>query len=355
MISRTATRQKIFPARQGRSNPDRANTSAIDHAVRVVHSVCCLAGSPGLIDDLRADLRAEGIPSAIRRHDTATLFDWLISALSYQGISDQVAADYMERHGRAHWADIDAKLAAGPTCPKLQSYWQFYACRYDKISRTCSEPDHIDACPLPTHQLRNGRLNQMAYSLFLFIRDIADGDLVGWIDRQFQAADDPARPDRLARLQEAVIGPLREVYGVSDKVLTMTLSCILLAAPKRLHLWHEVGASMIAIDTLVHNFLVRTGILARFEAEHSYGAACYQAGGCAHIIEALAQRIDARQFNLSFPQPFPRFVQHAIWRYCAQSGLDVCNGNRIDDRQSCANVYCQIRRLCDRKTLSNTK
>ena len=74
----------------------------------------------------------------------------------------------------------------------------------------------------------------MAYSLFLFIRDIADGDLVGWIDRQFQSANDPASPNRLARLREALIGPLREVYGVSDKVLTMTLSCILLAAPKRL-------------------------------------------------------------------------------------------------------------------------
>src|SRR6185437_11666301 len=247
MISRTATRTKVSPLRQGQSNPDRPNTSAIDHAVRVVHSVCCLAGAASLIDDIGADLRAEGVPSAIRRHDTAMLFDWLISALSYQGISDQVAADYMERHGRAQWADIDAKVAAGPTCPKLQSYWQFYACRYDKISRTCSEPDHIDACPLPTHQLRNGRLNQMAYSLFLFIQDIADADLVGWIDRRFQAADDPANPNRLARLREAVVGPLREVYGVSDKVLTMTLSCILLAAPKRLHLWHEVGASMIAI------------------------------------------------------------------------------------------------------------
>jgi hypothetical protein len=22
-----------------------------------------------------------------------------------------------------------------------------------------------------------------------------------------------------------------------------------------------------------------------------------------------------------FPQPFPRFIQHAIWRYCSQSGL----------------------------------
>ena len=98
---------------------------------------------------------------------------------------------------RATWADIDAKVAASPTCPKLQSYWHFHGCRYDKISRTCSEPDHIDGCPLPTHQLRNGRLNQMAYSLFLFIRDIADGDLVGWIDRQFQDADDPASPNRL--------------------------------------------------------------------------------------------------------------------------------------------------------------
>jgi hypothetical protein len=37
---------------------------ALDHAVRVVHSVCCLAGSASLIDDLRAELRAEGVPAA---------------------------------------------------------------------------------------------------------------------------------------------------------------------------------------------------------------------------------------------------------------------------------------------------
>jgi hypothetical protein len=70
-----------------------------------------------------------------------------------------------------------------------------------------------------------------------------------------------------------------------------------LAAPKRLHRWQQVGASMIAIDTLVHNFLVRTGILARFDADHSYGAACYQAGGCADIMAAVANRIDARQMR----------------------------------------------------------
>jgi hypothetical protein len=334
-----------------RSHP----VSALDHAVQVVRSVCCLAGSVSLIDDLRAELRVEGVPSAIRRHDTAVLFDWLMAALSYQGISDRVASDYMERHGRARWRDIEAKLGRGTTCPKLQSYWHYCGCRYDKISRTCAEPDHIDHCPVPSHDLRNGRLNQTAYSLYLFIRDIADGDLIGWIDRQFREADSPHDADRPARLRDALIEPLREVYGVSDKVLTMTLSCILLTAPRGYEAWRQVGATMIAIDTLVHNFLHRTGILARFGADHLYGAGCYRPGGCANIIGLVAELIDARAFNPAFPVIFPRFVQHAIWRYCAQLGLDVCNGNRIDDRQSCNNVYCQIRGLCDRVTLNKHK
>jgi hypothetical protein len=142
-----------------------------------------------------------------------------------------------------------------------------------KLSRTCAEPDHIARCPLPTHDLRNGHLNQIAYSLYLFIRDIADGDLIGWIDQRLQATNSPAGPDRLGRMRDAVIAPLREIHGVSDKVLTMALSSILLGAPAKLRLWHEVGASMVAIDTLVHNFLHRTGILHRFGADHAYGSA----------------------------------------------------------------------------------
>jgi hypothetical protein len=155
-------------------------------------------------------------------------------------------------------------------------------------------------------------------------------------------------------IREALVGPLREIYGVSDKVLTMTLSGILLAAPEDRPVWIEVGASMIAIDTPVHNFLVRTGILHRFDADHAYGMACYRPGGCASIIETISGHIDARQFNPAFPPSFPRFVQHAIWRYCSQNGLDVCNGNRIDDRKSCANVYCQIHNICERISLNDT-
>jgi hypothetical protein len=329
----------------------RVRTAAIDHAVRVIYRVCCLAGSAALIDKIRGDLDAEGVRAAMKKRDTAAVFDWLISALSYQGISDQIAYEYMEQHGYVRWQDINQKLGPDASCPKLRSYWHFYGCGYNKLRRTCTEPDHISRCPLPTHDLRNGRLNQTAYALYLFVREIADGDLIGWIDQRLRAANSPAAPDRLAHMRDAVIAPLREIHGVSDKVLTMALSSILLGAPKRMRLWHEVGASMIAIDTLVHDFLHRTGILHRFGADHAYGAACYRPGGCAEIIQTVAARIDARAFNRAFPAVFPRFVQHAIWRYCAQSGLDICNGNRVDDRKSCENVYCQIYNICDKVSL----
>jgi hypothetical protein len=346
-------------ARRRRTNqqkyPEIHPATAIDHAVRLIHAICGLAGSARLLDDIRADLRADKVRAAIRDRETGPVFDWLMAALSYQGISDQVAYEYMAKHGRATWPDMERRLAERVSCPKLRSYRHFHGCRYDKVSRTCAEPENIDRCPLPSHDLRNGRLNQTAYSLFLFIRDVADGDLIGWIDRQLQAAKSSTGPDRSARMAAALIEPLREVYGVSDKTLTMALSCLLLGAPKRMGLWIEVGGSMIAIDTLVHNFLHRTGILRRFNAKHPYGAACYRPGGCADIIQAVADRIDARQFNASFPQIFPRFVQHAIWRYCSQSGLDVCNGNRIDDTRRCANLDCRVRLMCDRLALRGAR
>ncbi len=344
----------ITSSRRERGAPKRPKTqngAAINHAVRLIHAICGPAGSPNLIDEIRAELRAEKVRAAIRNRHTGPVFDWLMAALSYQGISDQVAYEYMETHGRATWRLIKQGLDGGASCPKLRTYWHFHDCRYDKVSRTCSEPDHIRRCPLPSHDLRNGRLNQTTYSLFLLIRDLADGDLIGWIDAQLAAANSPPGPHRLPRMAAALIEPLREIYGVSDKVLAMALSSLLLGAPKKMVLWTEVGGAMIAIDTLVHNFLHRTGILARFNANHLYGAACYRPGGCAEIIQAVAERIDARQFNPTFPQTFPRFVQHAIWQYCAQDGLDVCNGNRINDARRCENNDCRVRLMCDRLAL----
>jgi hypothetical protein len=334
-------------------DPLLTNANLAD-AVQMVHATCCLAGSASYLVDIREDLSAQGIIRAVRDYDTPALFDWLIKTLSFQGISDTVAVGYIADHGSVRWSDIAEALSRNPSCSKLSGYWQFYDCRYHKGSDTCSEPGHIDACPLPHHPLRNGRLNQMAYSLFLFMRDIADDDFVGWIDKQL-ATVDPHAPDRLAACRGAVIGPLRNVYGVSDKVLAMAFSPLLLSAGRRRPLWLEVGATFVAVDTLVHNFLHRTGILGRLSAAHPYGDRCYRPGGCAEILSFLATHIDARQFNPAFPARFPRFVQSAIWRYCAENGLDICNGNWIDDDSRCGNGHCQLFRRCDRVALRNER
>jgi hypothetical protein len=331
------------------------NDAALTHARSLILRVCHLAGTAAFIDEAGLGPEEKELRNAIRCRNTAALFDWLVAALSYQGISDEVAKSFMDRHGIASWQAIESALSKEPSCPKLRSYWHFYDCRYNKSRFTCAEPNHLADCPLPRAWLRNGRLNQTAYSLYLFVRDVAGGDLVGWIDRRLGAANGPSGPDRLEGMRAALVDPLREVYGASDKVLTMALSQLLLGAPRSHRQWREVGGGMIAVDTLVHNFLHRTGILQRFEAEHSYGPACYRPRGCAEIIEIVAGEIDASRLDRRFPKTFPRFVQYAIWRYCAQQGLDICNGNQIDDRKPCRNVQCILYPSCDHITLNTSK
>src|SRR5262249_36832998 len=120
--------------------------------------------------------------------------------------------------------------------------------------------------------------------------------------------------------------------------------------------WFETGKGMIAVDTLVHNFLHRTGVLHDCGKVHRYGVDCYRPGRSAEIVRSLSALIDARSFNPKFPSVFPTFVQQALWRFCAADGLNLCNGNRIDDQKACEISYCYLFEKCHRtplKTLQN--
>ena len=316
-------------------------------AVKLVHGVCCLAGAHSLLEDVRKEGGRRSLSSMIRQRDTPALFGWLVTALSYQGISDRVAAGYIEQHGSVTWVEVESALQNQLGCPKLESHWGFRNCNFQKAAQSCNNPQHIGQCPLPKHPLRNGRLNQTAYSLYLFVRDVAEGDLVGWIDQCLERAPSASAASK----REAILGPLRHVYGVADKVLSMALASMLLAAPQTKPTWHEVGASFIAVDTLVHNWLHRTGILKNCGVAHPYGQRCVGENGCTAIIEKISNRIDARQFNNAFPKVFPRYIQFAIWRFCSIDALNVCNGLRIG-RSRCKNRWCRLFDVCDRRSNS---
>lgn len=272
--------------------------------------------------------------------------------VALQGISDVTAFRYDAEHGGVSFADIEAALVCRPFCPKLSCYWAFADCGYRKGSGQCAEPRLRRHCPLPRHSLRKGGLNVAAYSLHLFIRDVCGGDLVGWIDGRLEAADSGVgEPGRAARLRTALIGPLVNIAGTGPKLWSMMLAELLLVGDPNRERWVTTGASMIAVDSLVHAFLHRTGSLRRLGAEHSYGESCYRPGGCAEVIENLAEQMNAREFNSTFPATFPRFVQHAIWLFGAGGGRDICNGNRIDDRRSCSQLLCPAGPACDRVPL----
>lgn len=323
-----------------------------DHALAVIRPSLLLA-SPDFLDEIADRLHDAGIQQAVQCRDTATLFDWLVGLLALQGVSDAAAFAFDAEHGGITFAEIARALDASPSCPRLACHWTFSGCGYRKSTGTCAEPQHRRRCPLPRQDLRKGGLNVMAYGLFLFVRDVCASDLVGWIDNRLAAADRCGGEDRAARRRQALLEPLAHIAGTGRKLWSMILADLLLAGDPDRERWVETGASLIAVDSLVHNHLHRTGILRRLGAEHAYGDACYGPNGCAHTIEGLSARIDARAFNPTFPATFPRFVQHAIWHFCAAGGRGICNGNRIDDRAACRQRFCAAAGICDRRRLSS--
>jgi hypothetical protein len=318
-------------------------------ATALVKTVCEVAGSRDFIKQARNGLLKAGVVRAIRTRNDAVLFDWLMVAISYQGIADSVAAGYMEAHGTASADNITRELDATPRCSKLSSYWTFHGCGYRKQSYSCNRPTLIHDCPLPQLDLRNGSLNQAAFSLHMFMRNVAGGDFVGWVDRMLAQAAADHVPGGYA-----VIEPLTYVHGLSFKVLSMAMSTLLLAGDTKRVAWRTAGADLIAIDTLVHNWLHRTGILRGCDAEHGYGSGCYSDGGCADIVRRIAGKIDASEYSSSNPPVFARWLQHAIWRFCAQQQIDQCNGNQIDDSGRCNLQHCILFDDCARLKLGRS-
>lgn len=321
--------------------------------VAVLNAPLQLAAASFLMD-VEGALARNGIQAAVSRHDTASIFDWLISLIQLQGISDRAAFEFSDRHGLPAAADLRQHLASA-RCVRLTSFWHFAECGYRRSGGSCSEPALRPSCGVHAIPARNGRLAQSAFSLALFIRDHCDGDIVGWTDRRLADADCGPAAGRARQMREAVVQPLTEVFGISSKVVSMAMADLLLGGDPGRARWVQTGAAMIAIDSLVHNFLHRTGLANHFGHAHRYGDACYSPGGCADTVEHLAADIDARQFGSQNPPYFPRLIQFAIWSFCAESGSNICNGNQIDDDRSCDQKFCPAGIGCMRVPLRSRK
>jgi len=323
--------------------------SSIDEAVALVGEIVRQAELFDYVEETRAQASRLGLVHAVARHDTPALYDWLIESFSFQGVSDRVAWTYIANHGNATWEAVEASLEGSRCkCPKLGSFEAYQGCRYRKSLRTCAEPNFIHRCPVPKLPLRKGDLNQLAFALYYFLRDRCDRDLVGFLDRLFVTVDLQQLDDPLAAKRDALIKAVSEIFAVSDKLIAMTFATFLIGADPDRADWVAVGQSLVAVDSLVHNVLHRTGILAAFGLSHPYGDRCYTANGCTGILVELSARIDARTINPAFPANFPRLIQYALWQFAAESRRNICNGRQIDDRFGCTSLTCPVGETCSR-------
>jgi hypothetical protein len=101
--------------------------------------------------------------------------------------------------------------------------------------------------------------------------------------------------------------------------------------------YQAIGVRMVAIDTLVHNFLAKTGTWDYYGKPHNYGPKCHSQDGC---VGEIARDLDCRKYHSSYPAYFPRLIQVYIWAYCAMNGENICNGNKC--KKGKPNMACRL-------------
>jgi hypothetical protein len=280
---------------------------------------------------------------------TQFLFRPLMEVLSFQGIGDSVVLSYMEKHGSITFFDIlkgiyQQRKKHGSLCEKLEIFQSFKSCGYQKTKPSCNNQDFLIRCPLPRQDMLKGVLNIKSFSLYFFVRDQCQGDLISHFDGIIQRHL-KFDGSGVTEAREALIEDFTQVFGIGDKLANMTLSYLLCADPEN-QPWVRVGQAMVAVDSLVHNFLHRTGILKYYQADHRYGPLCSK--HCLGVLDIIISKIDASLFNPDYPKYFPRFVQFSIWRFCTLEALSICNGVNIDDSQTCDREdICPVFKLCD--------
>jgi hypothetical protein len=142
--------KKKWPGRNksSRSRNSLRSDLALDHAVVLLDTVCCLAGDEQLIGN-QSNPEITRLRRAIVDNDTPSLFEVLMEAFSFQGISDHAAFTYMERHGRLTWRDLERATARAPSCSKLRCYWMLSGCGYRKEAQTCAMPQILADATVP--------------------------------------------------------------------------------------------------------------------------------------------------------------------------------------------------------------
>lgn len=313
-------------------------------AVRMVRAICRLTVGPGYLDQIADEWGHSGFRAELARAEVTLLYEALMTAFSMQGISDAIALGYIDRHGNPSRGQLQAALERSRcACPKLKGFAAYQGCRYRKTGPSCARPQHLRLCPVRKLPLRKGLLNVQAHSLHFFLRDVCGDDIAGFIDttiiRARETAEEVAGQDTdgawVPDVRKGLLAAFTRVDGVSFKLANMVLADILLGGRPEDPDWRQLGAAMRAVDVLVHKFLDRAGLLTLYGRAHNYGPRCYGDTGCDGVLHELALAMHPQEIDPAYPAYFPRLLELAIWRFCAEPDHGLCRSQAVGKGPLC--------------------
>lgn len=269
----------------------------------------------------------------------------LFEIANYQGMSDRAASSWLLTNGNPDFQQLALRLTH-ERCECAGSVDGISGCGYLRSQRVCSRPALLARCIVPTIPARKGQLARLAVALSYWAKDLPDQNLGMWARSKLKRGDHRAGG-------AAMVEDLKRLPGVSDKVANMIASDVAIGLSTGSDALLSAGASLIVVDSLVHNLLLRTGAIFAVGKPHAFGSGCYALGGCLELIVSFSETIDAHMYNPAWPRLAPRMLQHALWRFCAGNEFNVCNGNQIHAGTKCETSFCPASKWCARQIIES--
>lgn len=304
----------------------------------VLKAVVDVAIDPDYVEDVRRRW------SSLRVAGPEIIAGKLFEIANYQGMSDRAASSWLSTNGNPDFQELALRLPH-ERCECAGSVDGISRCGYLRSQRVCKHPALLARCIVPTIPARKGQLARLAVALNYWAAELPHRSLGTWARSKLKRGEPRAGG-------AAMVEDLKRLPGVSDKVASMIASDVAIGLSTGSDALLRAGASLIVVDSLVHNMLQRTGAILAVGKPHAFGSGCYALGGCHELIVSFSETIDAHTYNPAWPRLAPRMLQHALWRFCAGSELNICNGNQIPAGRKCESGCCPAANHCARLALA---
>ncbi len=163
----------------------QASRRSIEMVKQIIRAYQKLFVDPYLTDSTEIEAILHQMQHGKLHHKSIKLYQYFLESFLLSGGGDQSNQNYYNNQKYKPTFNRVKRALQAAQCPKLTSFEAFKGCGYRKTTNNCTEPAFRGSCPLPRFDMKRGALNQMAFSLYFFRRDVCRRDFYTFVTHHF--------------------------------------------------------------------------------------------------------------------------------------------------------------------------